>query len=520
MAKSVKNLRRLGLLLTIVEGCCVMAIELLLGKNMESLFGTMFSAWTATLGVTLLGLSLGYFYGGKWSTQLKDKEDIANSFLLAASGLLVGYWFIPFGPLLVQRLDTLYIPLIITASAALIPSLFFLGTIPPLVIRLITTDEADAGSSTGFIYSVSAISGVFATLFTGFFIIPYFGIHYPVISIAVILLLVGFYLSAWKNSISRLVLFLGTLALSIFFRTDLNLAKNYEYKLYEEEGLMGQLRVVDQEIDSSAFKFLRLLLVNNITQSIIAGGDQSTTSIYKYVHIISSIMAGRPSESEVLLCGLAGGSLVSELTHLGNKIDVVDIDRRMHEVATEFFYLDESSYNFYEDDARHYIMRTSKKYDVVIIDISASESQPTYLYTLENFTRIKEVLKEDGLLIVNFQSPFEETSTNPGNLIYQTLHHAGYTSKAIAFQKDIMDDIIYIASPTDKAFDLKDIDYNRMNSCCLNNTYVQNYLLVDSFLQPSIIKPSIFLTDDKPVLEILKNDMLVNSRKNLIKEFD
>ncbi len=108
-------------------------------------------------------------------------------------------------------------------------------------------------------------------------------------------------------------------------------------------------------------------MVNNSVQSVITKSNVTAQSLYDYVHVISAFSSMRTNGSKVLLMGMAGGSLVYEFSQYDFQIDIVDIDSRMKKIAEKYFYLTPDSYNFYEDDARHFIWKTKKKYDLIII---------------------------------------------------------------------------------------------------------------------------------------------------------
>lgn len=517
-----KNTKPITVGMIVLEGSLIMVIELLVGKYIEAYFGTMLTAWTTTLGLTLLGVSIGYYLGGRYSVYAKAVSFLSIPFLGASIALLFAILLLPYSVKLLAATENLHLSLIITGTIGLVFPLVFLGAIPPIIIQLITKNEAQSGESTGIVYSISAITGVFSTLITGFYIIENFGIFYPLVFTSVLLFIIGsflFLLRAKRSTIISLSIayFIG-LAFIVNNRLELQPINANSTIVHQEEGMLGQVKITDFPLDQNNTAFHRVLNINNIPQSIVIGGDQAATSAYKYVHLVSSILTSHPKGSNILLCGLAAGSLVSELNRLGMNVEVVDIDPRMKTIAEDYFNIDSSTYKFTEDDARHFIMATDKKYDVIIIDISASESQPTYLYTIESFKKIHETLNENGTLIVNFQSTFSESPMNAGNLIFQTIHHADFSVKGIVINKEIKDDIIYIGKKG-SPFSFEDIDYNRMNICCIQNQFVQDYIMKKVFVRPKIISPPVYLCDDKPLLESLKNQTLVKNRTKSAKTY-
>jgi spermidine synthase len=288
--------------------------------------------------------------------------------------------------------------------------------------------------------------------------------------------------------------------------------------IYESEGIMGQLKVVDFVSESGNLN--RALLNNNSAQSIITKTNVTAISQYNYVHFISSISSLKPEDSDVLLLGMAGGSLVYEMQNQDFNIDVVDIDERTFYVAERYFYFQKNRTRLFVDDARHFIKTAPKKYDIIIIDISSSEVQPSYLYTQECFSEIKKVLNPGGLFFINFQGVLEGKS----NLalatwsVFNTLEFAGFQSYYYAFSSNRTDDVQFVSSQGE--IDFSKLDSSNVNLCCTQNKHVLKLLrganLNDS-RSPSEVIPLV-LTDDKPQLERLKFETVVNSRNEIRKE--
>ena len=114
-----------------------------------------------------------------------------------------------------------------------------------------------------------------------------------------------------------------------------------------------------------------------------------------------------PQGSSVLLCGIGGGNLINELVALGFTVDAVDLDSRMAEVASKYFMMTNHQVEVFEDDARHFIRTSKRAYDIVILDMSAGENQPSNVYTLECFKEIQNILTDDGIVFLHYQNVLE-----------------------------------------------------------------------------------------------------------------
>ena len=76
-------------LLSFLEGGAVMACELIGAKLLAPFFGTSLYVWAAALALTLGGLTLGYFIGGKLSKKYAGSKELLYWVLITAGLLLI-----------------------------------------------------------------------------------------------------------------------------------------------------------------------------------------------------------------------------------------------------------------------------------------------------------------------------------------------------------------------------------------------------------------------------------------------
>ena len=123
------------LLLSGIEGACVMAAEIVSAKLLAPFYGSSLYVWSSILAITLGGLALGYFYGGVLSTKPEPSKRLRQLLYLAVLFMVfmpfISYYIIP-------RISYLSMGLAIVLSALILvmPPLFFLGSTSPLFIKL------------------------------------------------------------------------------------------------------------------------------------------------------------------------------------------------------------------------------------------------------------------------------------------------------------------------------------------------------------------------------------------------
>lgn len=487
------------------------------GKLLSPVFGSSLYIWTSIIGITLFSLTLGYFLGGVLSSK-KEKLIILNV-LFSVSAIYAILMPVISQLFFTRFLETdLFSGCIVMASVLLSCPLICLGATTPVIIQFYNQDILSSGKIAGRFYAVSTIGGVFTIFLLGFYIIPLYGITVP-LYVSGLIMLSSTLLIKGLNYKIRIPFFLIFIAISVRLLLLINEKKeSSSFKdIYESEGIMGQLKVVDYVNRDGVLN--RALLTNNSAQSIITKTNVTAVSQYNYVHFISAISTLKPENSNVLLLGMAGGSLVYELQKLGFNIDIVDIDERMFYIAQRYFYFQKNKTKTYTDDARHFIRTAKKKYDIVIIDISSSEVQPSYLYTQESFSEIKNTLTHNGLFFINFQGVIEGNSdlAQATWSIYKTLDESGLVPYYYSFSKNKTEDVQFVSSP--KMINFQKLDSTRLNLCCSQNKFVVDVIRkksIDSSMTKCELIPYV-LSDDKPLLEELKYGANIEAR-NAIRE--
>ncbi len=109
--------------------------------------------------------------------------------------------------------------------------------------------------------------------------------------------------------------------------------------------------------------------------------------------------------NEILILGVAGGSVIKTLVNeirFKGKITGVEIDREIIKIANDYFKLKEvPNLKIVIDDAFEFVLKTNKKYDLIIIDIFQDTLMPNFLF--ENFfiERLKVLLPTKGIVLFN-----------------------------------------------------------------------------------------------------------------------
>lgn len=377
-------------------GGIVLALEILGTRVLGPFYGVSIYLWSALISVTLFGLTIGYLIGGK----LADSRPEVS--ILAVILGIAGIWVITI-PLLRHPILNMLEPfglraaVLIATTVLFLPPFMLLGTISPIAIRIKTTTVDNVGSIAGTLYALSTLASVLAALATGFVLIPKFGVSNLLFSIGIILLLIsalGFILEGRKTPIVISIFFI-LLGAGAWKGNAGETAHPGEGLISIQQSRYGELRVVD-------LKGTRHLLFDG---SLHAQVDTTNwRSVFPYVSVMELPKYIIPKPGSMLLIGLGAGSLAKSYHADGWKVDAVEIDPVILDLARKDFHLMPEDAAIQIDDGRHFLEHSQKQYDVILIDAFGSGSIPFHLITGEVFVLFRDHLAPHGVLALNTEA--------------------------------------------------------------------------------------------------------------------
>ncbi len=505
--------------ISFIEGGVVMVTEIAGAKLLTPFFGASLYSWAATLSITLLALMTGYYYGGYVTTKPKFQSPQKIVWVFITSGIAV--LLMPsIGNFIMQKTISFsfFTGLILSELFFLFFPIFLMGMISPMIIFQITKKAEESGRSAGNIYAISTCGGILFTLIFGFMIIPNYGITTPVRVLGLAVAVIGMVVLLKEKLISNkntLTLSIGLLLGFLLLNQD-NIKEQYEklnQKLLEHsEGLLGELKVVDEVIKTpgGGEANIRKLKTNNIQQNYVFV-DMPTQSLMYYVNFTNQLLNFVPKKESALLIGLGAGSLYSVLSKHNFQVESVEIDQRIYDFGVKYFGMPAHK-DHAITDGRYFINVAKKKYDVIILDVIIGESVPAQLITLESFTRLKELLNDNGTLILEHGgvSGFSDNSFIPS--IVKTLNAAGFQVNIFnPLMSDDRGDVLFMA--TKEKFELANL--NISDDVLIKGGPLVNYVLPVSTFKES---GSNVLTDDKSNIDILLKNHYQQVRKVIRKE--
>lgn len=383
-------------LAVIVGGAAVLAVELLGTRIIAPFYGASLYLWSAQISVALAALSVGYAIGGRWA----DRGPKLERFALVIG--LAGVWIalIPVmrtPALAISESAGLRTAVLITSAVLFFPPLTLLGMVSPYAIRLKASSLDVVGRTAGNLYSVSTVASVFAAIATGFFLIPNIGVTR-------LLLLIGLSLVAT----SAIGLLLGRRAKAIATAGVLILVIAGAFVMAPELKANPEIGLLD--IRQSAYGEIRVVEVDDTRYMVLDGGihtiidPRTWDSHFQYVHVLDLAKGMFDKPGEMVLVGLGGGSVVKSFRREGWKVDAVEIDPEVVEVAYSHFGLFPVEADVYAMDARQYFITHDKKYSLAVLDAFGSSSIPFHLVTKEAFELVRSRLSPDGMIAMNIEA--------------------------------------------------------------------------------------------------------------------
>ncbi len=341
-------------------------------------------------------LSIGYAVGGRWADKGAKMSHL--SYMLLGAG--VWTLFIPWikqPVLIISEPLGLRFAVLVAAFILFGPSLTLLGMVSPYAIRVRASSLNVVGRTAGDLYAISTVGSVISALLTGFILIPNVGVSRLTLMIGVMLLITATIGPAleYKSKTRQLVVLIFLLFGAIIF------AMIPFDKANSEQGLIA--------VQQSPYAEIRVLDMNQKRHLLIDGGTHTIVdsktwkSHFPYTAVVDLSREFFEKPGDMLLIGLGGGTVVKNFARAGWRVDAVEIDPVVVEVAQEHFGLAESEGQIYCMDGRQFLISHDKEYDIIVMDAFGSSSIPFHLVTQESFGLITSRLKPEGILAINIE---------------------------------------------------------------------------------------------------------------------
>lgn len=374
-----------------------MIVEILGAKMLSPFVGLSHFVWTAQIAVTLVALACGYYVGGRLADRAQNPGRLYGAILVAAAYLVltvlvvepVAYWCLDFklavGSLLASAF-LFFIPLALLAMTG------------PFLIRVVASSVAGVGSTAGRLTAIGTLGSFAGTMCIGYVMLPLLpnSISMYLTAAALMLISAGYFAVFNRRSRAPLVA-AAALALGLAWLAGRNPAHQYADYL---ERFRGNSHFGDIQVLERRDGHLRLLSNDNLIQNTYDPARQQSVSMF--THMLAGLARAYTTNINDVLCiGLGVGIVPMDFARAGARVDVVEINPAVVPVAVRYFDLAPDKLDITLDDARHFLNRCRKQYDVIVLDAFLGDSSPSHLMTREAFAAMRRVLRPGGTLVIN-----------------------------------------------------------------------------------------------------------------------
>jgi SAM-dependent methyltransferase len=396
-----------------------MIVEILGAKMLAPYFGTSHFVWTAQIAVTLAALAGGYYVGGRLVDRSARLSRLYLAILIAAFALVatvaVREW-------LAYQLLSLPLPVgsLLAAVGLFFIPLFLLAMTGPFLVRVVAQSLSGVGGTAGRISSISTLGSFLGTAAIGYLLIPLLPNSVTMYGTAAVLGLVsGFYFLIWRRrrgaTVGVVVLMFAGAGLGWYGLGVDGPRLPAGMELYRGNSSFGLIQVLQPRQ-----RPYRYLLTDYLVQNVYDTTRGTSTDMFTY--LLEGLARAYTTELDDVLCiGMGIGVVPRNLAAQGSRVEVVEINSAVVEVARTYFGLDPGEFNLTIGDGRWFLNRTRAKYDAVLLDAFVGDGSPSHLMSREAFQAVRRVLKPDGVLVINTFVDFDSPGDYLGTSLYKTL---------------------------------------------------------------------------------------------------
>jgi spermidine synthase len=408
-------IKRLFFLTVFCTGAAVLIVEVSAVRLLAPYYGSSLYVLSSVLSVILFALSVGYYAGGKMADRFPFHVPLYMVITTAGLVLLALMFLAEYLlPALAPKQPLVTGPLFFSVVLFFIPA-FMLGADSPYVIKLLalTARENEQGQLVGATFFWSTAGSIVGSLVSGFWFIPYYGLRETVVGTAIFLAIFGICVGLLirrisikngtgdrRNNLKLQLPILVALSLLILFSSLIYRANVEEAVVYQTDGYHSRIKIYDGEYDGKPTRFMQRDI--NTSSAVFLEDNGLVFPYTQFAYLYTEL---KPDAKNFLVLGGGAYTVPREINLIDPdmRIDVVEIEPSLHELAVQYFDLPEAEKIINHNvDARVFLARTEKKYDVIFLDTFGSGLfVPSHLVTQEFFALLKTRLTNDGIVIIN-----------------------------------------------------------------------------------------------------------------------
>jgi spermidine synthase len=393
--------RRIEVLAAVV-GAASLGAEIAAARLLAPWFGASTIVWANTIATVLVALSAGYWVGGR----LADRDPTLaglSRLVLCAAGLLALVPFVagPFLRVSVQALDRVeagaFVGSLLGVLVLVAVPVMLLGAVAPYAVRLSVRTVEEAGRVAGRLYAISTLGSLVGTFLSALVLIPLVGTRRTFLAFALALAL-----AAVPALQRRFVLAPVGVALLLAIPVGTVKATGDARVIWDRETEYQYARVTERPNGERRLE----LNEGQAVHSVYRPGEWLTHDYWDEMLVLPFATTTRTPRSVAIL-GNAAGTTARAYGHYfpAARVDGVEIDPALSDVGRRLFDLRGPNLHLHDADARPFLRRASRRWDVIVVDAYRQPYIPFYLATREFFGEVRDHLAPGGVVLINVGHP-------------------------------------------------------------------------------------------------------------------
>ncbi|POP51512.1 fused MFS/spermidine synthase [Zhongshania marina] len=377
-----------------LEGLASSGLQMITIRQTIPFVGSSVLSTSIIISTFLAALALGYYIGGRVRSEDYERALYRNILIgCTIFGVGLSYPFVEtFFFLLSNLLGTGAIlgnPLLHLCLFCLLvmaPLVFALAQTVPLLLN--TTVGLSNSRAAGNATAISTVGNVIGCVLTSLVVMYFLGVGASII-LNCLYLIICAWLTTGQTSKSKATTFVATSAI-IAVSVGLNVL--IPRAIMFSDGAYSNIEVFDVPGGKK-------MVMNGSNSSFIGTEERDG---WPYIEVIKEVVFASQEEGlDVLVLGAGGFTLTTG--DIGSaKVTYVDVDPEAKRAAEEAFLGTPITGQFIQDDARRYLLRSTERWDFIVVDVySNSSTIPAHISTLEFFNLVSSRLKPAGKAIMN-----------------------------------------------------------------------------------------------------------------------
>lgn len=402
-------------------GLASLLYEVVLLSVIITIVGATEISAAIVLASFLLGLAIGALIGGYLT-----KKDLSFIMILMAIEVLIalfGFFFLGIITKITILGASTNIIFWIIIGSLLVPTTL-MGMEIPIAVKIL--EQFGRKNATGFVYFSDTLGGVAGALFSGIFFIPALGFH-GAMYLGGFLNLFTFALATRIGKKRNLVFVTSMLIILVVGLAFLFASKpvfeglklNFLDSFYSIGSLFSETYYTEPVYSTiSSFQHIVILKSPYYGYQLVLDGRHQVSekdSISYHEYLVLPAIAAHPNPKSALVIGGGDGGVLYQLLKFNlTRIDHVDLDKEVIEISRKYLKnvhrgaLDDKRVNRIIMDGRKHLRQVPDEiYDIIIIDLpDPKKLEIMPLYTKEFYDEIKRVLRKNGFVATQADSPY------------------------------------------------------------------------------------------------------------------